>query len=287
MRLRTGYLIAGAVWALFLSSAATYVVLGAVVGVLWLYVLGDNPWPSALDWVIPVIGLVVFIFTTASCIYFAYRYGRQREMEAVEGGSREWMKLLLWTFAPLALIAIIAVSLGQRSIQQAEEIAGMEQRQAAFTELLNTRQEIVEVFMHRKDDGDFEAHVATSGGRPGPYRLMLQVNRTIYGEILSHEEQSIEMNDDEDVLTIPIQIDAIAESYRDTVLSRGGVLVDEPLKLALTLVPEINDEDIQEWPDFERYRWEQGNSPLLSTVTTTFSVRFLVGQDGRINYSPP
>ncbi len=287
MRLRNGYLIAGAVWALFLAPAAAYVVLGAVAGVLWIFVLGDNPWPASLNWVIPVIGLVVFILTTASCIYVAHRYGRQREMEVVEGGPREWRKLLLWTLAPLALIAITAVSLWQRSMQQAEAIAGMEQRDAAFTELLNTRHEIAEVVMHRKEDGDFEAHVATSGGRPGPYRLMWQVNRTTYGEILFREEQDIEMGDEEDRLSIRIPIDAIAESYRDTILHGGGVLVDEPLEFALTLVPKIDGKEIQAWPDFERYRWEQGNSSLLSSMTTTFSVRFLVGQDGSIDYATP
>lgn len=286
MRLRNGYLIAGVAWALFLAPAAAYGVLGAVAGVLWIYVFGDNPWPAVLDWMIPVIGLVVFILVAACCIYFAHRYGRQREGEAVEGG-REWRRVLLWILAPLALIAITAAGLWQRSIQQAETTAELEQRQAVFTALLNTRHEISELVMHEKQDGDFEADAATSGGRPGPYRLMWQVSRTTYGERLFRDERNLEMGEEEARLTIQIPIEKIAESYRDRILSGGGVLVDEPLTFALALVPELDDVEIQAWPDFERYRWGQGNSPLLSSMTTTFSVRFIVGQDGKIDYLAP
>ncbi|VVS98338.1 hypothetical protein RV134_200026 [Roseovarius sp. EC-HK134] len=43
-------------------------------GALWLYVFGDNPWPSITEWVLPTTGLVVFVSIAAGCVQVAYRY---------------------------------------------------------------------------------------------------------------------------------------------------------------------------------------------------------------------
>lgn len=74
MRLRYGYLLAGVAWVLFVAPAAAYVLLGVVAGALWLYVLGDNPWPSITEWVLRTTGLVVFVSIAAGCVQVAYRY---------------------------------------------------------------------------------------------------------------------------------------------------------------------------------------------------------------------
>lgn len=287
MRLRYGYLLAGVAWALFIAPAATYVVLGGVAGVLWLYVFGDNPWPSAIEWVLPTIGLMVLVSTAVGCIYVADRYGREREIEAGEDGGREWRRVLLWTLAPLGLVAITAVAFWQRSIHQAETLAAMEQRDAVFADLLNTRQTISELTARATDGGDLQAILATSGGRSGPYRLLWQVNSMTYGEILSDGKQDVEIGSAREELTLEILIDDIARSYRDTVLKGGGVLVDEPFGLVVTLVPDVDEQDIEAWPPHERYQWEQGVSPLLSIKSLEFPMRFSVSRDGTIDYPAP
>lgn len=287
MRLRYGYLLVGVAWALFFAPAAAYVVLSGVAGVLWLYVFGDNLWPSATQWLLPTTGLVVLISTAAGCIYTAYRYGREREIEAGENGGREWRRVLLWTFAPLGLIAITAVAFWQRSIHQEETLAAVEQREAVFADLLNTRQTISELTLQAIDGGYLQAVIATSGGRSGPYKLLWQVNNMTYGEILSDGKQDLEIGSEREELTLEILIDDLARSYRDTVLIRGGVLVDEPFELVVTLVPKVDEQGIEAWPSQERYSWEQGVSPLLSVISREFPMRFSVSRDGTINHLGP
>ena len=287
MRLRYGYLLAGFAWALFIAPAAAYVVLGVVAGVLWLYVFGDNPWPSITEWVLPTTGLVVFVSTAAGFVYVAYRYGRDREIKAGKDGGREWRKVLFLALVPLGLIAITAVAFWQRSIHQAETLAAMQQHEAVFADLLNTRQSISELTARAMDGGDLQAILATSGGRSGPYRLRWRVNSMTYGEILSDEKQDVEIGSAREELTLEILIDDLAESYRDRVLKGGGVLVDEPFELVVTLVPDVDEQDIEAWPPDERYQWDQGVSPLLSIMSLEFPMRFTVSRDGTINYPAP
>lgn len=282
MKLRNGYLLAGVAWALFLAPVVTYFVLASVLGALWLFVFGDDPWPAAIDWVIPIIGLVVCISTATCCIYLAHRLGRQREIEAVVAGPQERKRVILWFLAPMALIAITAVLFWQRSVNQAEEIAAMDQSEAVFTDLLNTRHTIAELFVYRTDSGDFEASVATSGGRPGRYSLLWKVISMTYGEVISREEPQVEVGDTNAGLSFEISIDALARRYRDTVLNGGGVVVDEPFELVVTLQPVI-EADIEAWPEFERYRWEQGETPLQSSMAVDFPVFFRLGLDGSID----
>ena len=261
----------------------TYFVLASVLGALWVFLFGDDPWPEAIDWVIPIIGLVLFISTATCCIYLAHRSGRQREIETVVGGPQEGKRVVLWALAPMALIAITAALFWQRSVNQAEEIADMDRREAVFTDLLNTRHTIAELVVYQTDGGDFEASVATSGGRPGPYSLLWKVNSMTYGEVLSREEQQVEMGNAELGLSFEISIDALARGYRDTVLNGGGVVVDEPFELVVTLQPVIGEADIEAWPAFEIYRWQQGETPLQSSKSVDLPVFFRVGLNGSID----
>lgn len=287
MRFRNGYLLAGVAWALFLAPVVAYTVLGVVLGVLWLWVFGDDPWPAATGWVIPVLCLAVLLTTAAGCILVAHRHGRRREIAARDDKAREWRRIGLWTLVPLVLIVITVTALWQRSAQQAEALAAMERRQAAFTDLLDARHRIAALAVRRDGAGDLEASVATSGGRPGPYRLLWQVNSMTYGEILSGEAPAVALGQDGAALRLDVSIDAIAGGYRDRFLTRGGVLIDEPFGIVVTLVPVIGARDVEAWPAFERHRWEQGDSPLRSSLTAAFPVRFRVDQDGTIEQSTP
>jgi len=283
MMLRNGYLLAGVAWALFLAPVVTYFALTSVLGALWVFGFGDDPSPAALEWVIPIICLAVFISTAFCCVYIAHRFARQREIEATVDGPQERKRVLLWALAPIALIAITAVLLWQRSVHQAEEIASIDLRKAVFTDLLNTRHRIADLVVNRTDGGDFKGSVAASGGRHGPYSLLWQVNSTTYGEVLSQEEQQVEMGDAAGGLSFEISIDALARGYRGTVLNGGGVVVDEPFELIVALQPAIDGEDVEAWPSFERYRWGQGETPLRSSMTVDLPVFFRVGLDGSID----
>lgn len=287
MRPRSGYRLAGVAWALLLAPVTTYSVLGVVLGMLWIYVYGDDPWPTALGWLIPAIGVAVFLATAVGCIFFADRYGRQREIEAAVAGPRETRRILLWNVVPLVLITILAFVFWQRSLHRSEAISAAEGREAAFTELLNARHTIADLVINQTEGPRFSASVTTSGGTAGAYGLFWQVNGMTYGEILSQAERPVELGNVAGVLTFEISIDELAERYRDMFLNGGGVVVDEAFELIVTVEPIIDEEDVEAWPAFERHRWEQGDKPLGSSMTADLPMFFHVRGDGTIDHSTP
>ncbi|NNU80290.1 hypothetical protein HMH01_07535 [Halovulum dunhuangense] len=101
MRLRSGYLLAGLAWALLLGPLLALGVLGTLMGVLWLHVFGDDPWPAAVDWAVPVLGVAILAATALGCGLFALRLGRRREALAAAGHAREWRRIALWTLEPV------------------------------------------------------------------------------------------------------------------------------------------------------------------------------------------
>lgn len=286
MRLRNRYLLAGIAWALVLAPAATYLVLGAVAGALWLFVYGDAPWPAALDWVIPGIGVSVFLSVAAFCIHVALVHGRRKEAEADDDPARDRRSLALWTLTPLALIALTAGALWLRSTDRSRVVAETERREAVFMDRLNARHTIAELVVRRTTGGDVEAGVTVSDGEPGAYRLLWQVRETTYGEVIAEQERNFELAGKQDALSVRIPFDQLARGYRDTILSGGGVVVDEAVDLVVALEPAIDEAETRDWPAFERDRWEQGETPLRSGMTTQFRLRFLVHQDGTIERPP-
>ena len=67
----------------FLASIIISVVLfGAVTGVLWLFVLGDNPWPSSANNMLMVMLILSCIALWVAFISVAYMAGKKQETRA-------------------------------------------------------------------------------------------------------------------------------------------------------------------------------------------------------------
>lgn len=285
MKLRTRYLLAGVAWALFLAPAATYLVLGAVAGALWLFVFGDAPWPAALDWVLPGIGGLVFLTVGASCIHLARVRGLRRESDARHDAARTPARPGLWTLVPLLLIALTAGMLWLRSVDQSRALAEAARREAVFAARLETRHTIAGLVVRRSGGGDVEAGLRVSGGRPGPYRLAWQVRDRAYGKLIAGDARTLDLGRAGDAVAFGIPFDRLARGYRDAILSGGGVVVDEDFDLVVALEPAIDAAETRDWPEFERARWERGETPLRSSATAPVRLRFRVDRDGTIDPS--
>lgn len=67
----------------FLASIIISVVLfGAATGVLWLFVLGDNPWPSSANIMLMVMLILSCIALWVAFISVAYKAGKKQETRA-------------------------------------------------------------------------------------------------------------------------------------------------------------------------------------------------------------
>lgn len=289
MKLKHGYLLAGVFWALFLAPIVAFGAIGWFAGVLWLYVFGDSPWPAATEPALLVIGIGVFFSVAACCIYLADRHGRRREATVDADTKKERRRVFVLGTAPLVLIAITVFFQYQRSVDRAEVRAVSQQQETAFEDLLNVRHGISELVIGQTDDGDWAVHVSTIGERNGAYRLHWTVNAMIYGEVLSGDVHDVDLDAESDALAFSVPRNELAIRYRDDMLNGngGGVLVDEPFELVVTLIPEFDADAVEKWPAPERRRWENGGSQLRSIMTRKFPVQFRVEYDGAIRFPTP
>jgi hypothetical protein len=79
MKGRHLFLLVYAVPALLASVAVALALSGALAGALWLFVFGDNPWPSWAGKVLVALTVLAFAATWAALLAWAYAAGKGRE----------------------------------------------------------------------------------------------------------------------------------------------------------------------------------------------------------------
>jgi len=79
MKKRFLYAILYGLPGLFISGLTSMFVFGASMGVLWLFVFGDNPWPSSINTIFGVILALIFLTIWIGIIMIGYRVGKRLE----------------------------------------------------------------------------------------------------------------------------------------------------------------------------------------------------------------
>jgi len=283
MRLRYQYLIAGIAWALLLGPLVCLLLVAVAAGVSWLWLFGDSPWPQATRWVLLLIGGVGGIAAAAASIVAAYLHGRRREALPPAARRGEHWKILTLISVPLLLLVVLGLGIVRQDREYTKAMTAATQREAAFAALLGTRHRITELTVVRSPDDAFHAAVQLAGEREGDYRLHWRVTDSGMGVDLAAGEQPLHLERGERRVDFTFGLDDLARGYRANVLhGKGGVLVDEPFRLDVSIGPLFSYAERQELPPGERRRLERGESPLNSARNTSFAGRFIIQNDGSI-----
>lgn len=108
MRRRYLYVLLFAVPALLAAMIGTALAAGAAVGMLWLFVFGDNPWPGWIEHAVAVGALGTGLVFYAALLSLAYAIGRQEESRLAI--NRTHVALAVGSTA--ALLFLVALRLG-------------------------------------------------------------------------------------------------------------------------------------------------------------------------------
>lgn len=81
MKRRYIYSVLFGIPGLLLAFISTLMFFGTLMGVLWLFVFGDNTWPAAVDTVLPILLGLVFFGLWAAFILGGYLLGKRREAD--------------------------------------------------------------------------------------------------------------------------------------------------------------------------------------------------------------
>lgn len=281
MKLRHRYLIAGIAWALLIGPATAFLLFGFAAGASWLWLFGDDPWPEATQWALPLIGIIGGALAALTCIIVAYSYGRTQEALPQANTRTERRKVLVLAVTPLALLFLFGLNVWRESREYARDMEIAAQREAAFAALTGARHRIAAVTLDQSADDRFRATIRMRGERAGEYGLHWQVTDNGFKTALAAGNEVIRLHPDESETEVVFTLDELARSYRAKVLhGGGGVLVEEPFRLEVSLTPLFTETEREALPPGERRRLDTGESPLHSLKSMTFPVRFIVDRDG-------
>ena len=68
---------------LFVAGIISIFLFGAFAGILWLYVFGDNPWPSYTEPLLSISFLLTVLFIWMATIALGYFVGKRLEREPI------------------------------------------------------------------------------------------------------------------------------------------------------------------------------------------------------------
>ena len=282
MKLRHRYLIAGIAWASVMGPATAFLLFGFAAGASWLWLFGDDPWPEATQWALPLIGLIGGAVAAFICIFIAYNYGRAQESLPQANARTERRKVIVLTITPLALLVLFGINAGRESREYARDMEIAAQREAAFAALTGARHRIAAVTLDQSENDRFRATIRIKGKRAGEYRLHWQVVDSGLKTALAAGNDVIRLQPGESETEIAFTLDELARSYRAKVLhGRGGVLVEEPFRLHLLLTPLFTETECEALSPGERRRLDTSDSPLRSLKSIKFPVRFIIDRNGR------
>lgn len=279
MRLTTLYGLVGLVWGVLLGGIAALAVMAMAAGVSWVFLFGDDPWPEAVGWVIPLAGLTAFLGALALCTSLGLRSGRRAaQSEPAEARGRRLQGIGL-----LALGLVLAVALagagGARFARQEAERMLFDVQATAFEALRAQRQVLSAVTVARAaGDMSYDMTVETTGTRGGPYRLAWSVRSTSYRATLTEGSADLALAPGDNRTRLALDAWEIVERYHKVALDYRDVDVEvaERFRLEIALSPVLGAEELARLPPHEAQNLSLGQSALIDVKSVDFPARFRI-----------
>lgn len=269
------YALVGLVWGLVLGAMAAWWAFAVAAGLSWLYLFGDEPWPTAVSWVLPAIAVAVGAGVVVVSVGLGYAYGRALgrfgRVSHRTARDRAFGLLVLGVLAGGALVWNVAAN----SHRQSEHRESARDAATWHGELLAARHVVTAIDVEAAGD-TVRFTVKTDGARDGDYVLRWTVRDKAYKKTLAEGGGRHALEPGEDQLPIMVLSNKLRETYRHEILrgSNAGVLVDEDFQLDVTLEPALSAAELARLSPAERQNLDLGYSDLPSTLAIDFTVRF-------------
>jgi hypothetical protein len=95
----------------FVSVIISFVVFGSAAGILWIFVFGDNPWPSSIEIILPILFVIVFLTVWTASVTIGFITGKK--LEKTPGLNKKHILVSIGvTIAPVLFIVFHQLSVG-------------------------------------------------------------------------------------------------------------------------------------------------------------------------------
>jgi hypothetical protein len=103
MKKRYVYVLLFGIPGLFVAGLLSIVMFGGIMGILWLYVFGDHPWPAYTEQVVSILFVLTVLVLWLISVAVGYVIGKQLEQDPALHRSHVLLSLAL-TFMFLLLM---------------------------------------------------------------------------------------------------------------------------------------------------------------------------------------
>jgi hypothetical protein len=95
----------------FVSLIISFVVFGSVAGILWIFVFGDNPWPSSIERILPILFMLVFLTVWIASVTIGFAVGKKLE-KSVGLNKKHILVSIGFTILPILFVVFHQLSVG-------------------------------------------------------------------------------------------------------------------------------------------------------------------------------
>jgi len=110
MKKRYLYALLFGIPGLFISGIVSVFIFGALLGMLWIFVFGDNPWPVQIETVTSILFVLVFLMAWIGSMALGYKVGMGLEKDPVVNRNH------VLASAGLTVLFILIIILQQWSV---------------------------------------------------------------------------------------------------------------------------------------------------------------------------
>lgn len=260
---------------LVVGVCAALLAAGVMLGVFWLFVFGDNPWPDWSSTLVAVVAGVVALGCVIGGAWIGYQRGEQIEASGGAAGA-----VLRQVGVGAAIALLLAGALGGFFYRSHRANEQSRARQEAFDGWAQQRQKIQSAEVALLPDGSgWEVKVISSGAGGGEYVLGMEVERN--GGKLMSREAPLSLAPGENTPSVTLSREELVGSYSGKVFRAGAtnLAVEESVTLRVSLRPQLEAEKMREWGV---------NAPTLQQLAETrelpLKINFTIGSDGRVRF---
>lgn len=277
---RVLHVLTGVVWGLVLGALTAVFTVAAAAGFSWIYLFGDEPWPEATSWVLPGLGIGVFLAVLLGGVILGLRTGQRTAAAAPEEAARRMAATLRLLIAGVVLALVLAGAAAARFAGQ-EDARETGAHQAAFFDTLQAeRQNLVAVTLSRAPRPmSYDLAVHTRGARGGLYRFTWSLRSSGYEESFAEDSGELALEPGDNRVNLPVDAWSIVERYHD--LAFGGRDVDvevaEHFRMEVTLTPVLDPAARAQLPPHVAHNLTLGQSALIDRAVTDLDMQFRIG----------
>ncbi len=251
---------AGGLIGLVAGAAAAIFAVGATAGFLWLFVFGDNPWPSWSGWILGAVACVVLITGTVAGVVL---------------GARLKPGIVVPLAGVVLLLAASAVAF--KVNRDRAETSRAQLQTAAIARLSQECHKISAVSpILRADKSGWDVAIHFAGARAGAYRMRLALRRS--GDVLLSRESQVEIPATDHQMTLPLELSDVISAYEGRVFTRGArnLAIEETAQLEYTLEPLLTAAESDQVSATDLQNLRLGYSPLVSKKSADLKIDFVL-----------